>query len=318
MRYKFTDKELDNSTDLYFYEARYYDAHLARFISADTIVPDPSDPQAFNRYAYTLNNPIRYNDPSGHYVSLATQGVLASGALFAGSGLNAGNPFGLTFGVSPSFHPGISQNLASISQINQVSTLSGGFTANNSLSYIQQTRYFSSSFSTQFGQGCHCGTIGRVFKDAVEYTPTPQSLVKGLGTIGIWASIKFGVKDFFKDLPNLFGRKSTTGGSQTFERVISNAELKATQKTGLLRGGREGENFFTNKASLDAKRAQQRLGLDGPLRDSRIQFKIKNNIEVTGPRSAAPGSFGTAGGGREFSTNGRTEIEILRVDPLKR
>ena len=64
--YKYTSKELDNSTGLYFYEARYYDAHLGRFISADTIVPNPVDPQAFNRYAYVLNNPIRYTDPTGH------------------------------------------------------------------------------------------------------------------------------------------------------------------------------------------------------------------------------------------------------------
>ena len=64
--YKYTSKELDNSTGLYFYEARYYDAWLGRFVSADTIVPNPVDPQAFNRYAYVLNNPIRYNDPTGH------------------------------------------------------------------------------------------------------------------------------------------------------------------------------------------------------------------------------------------------------------
>ena len=108
------------------------------------------------------------------------------------------------------------------------------------------------------------------------------------------------------------------GRSQIFERVVSNAELKATQRTGLLRGGREGENFFTNSASLDAKRAQQRLGLSGPLRDARIRFKIKNNVEITGPRPAAPGQTGTAGGGMEFSTNARTKIKILRVDPLRK
>lgn len=86
----------------------------------------------------------------------------------------------------------------------------------------------------------------------------------------------------------------------------------------MLRGGRDGENFFTNSVSLDAKRAQQRLGLDGPLRDARILFSIKNDIEVTGPRSAAPGQTGTAGGGREFSTRGKTEIEIHRVDLLRK
>ncbi|MGE0477197.1 MAG: FG-GAP-like repeat-containing protein, partial [Nitrospirales bacterium] len=64
--YKYTGKELDSSTGLYFYEARYYDAVLGRFISADTIVPNATDPQAFNRYTYANNNPILYNDPTGH------------------------------------------------------------------------------------------------------------------------------------------------------------------------------------------------------------------------------------------------------------
>ncbi len=54
--YKYTGKELDDSTDLYFYEARYYDAVIGRFISADTFVPSPTDPQALNRYAYARNN----------------------------------------------------------------------------------------------------------------------------------------------------------------------------------------------------------------------------------------------------------------------
>ncbi len=64
--YKYTGQELDNETGLYFYEARYYDPVLGRFISPDTIVPDPMDPQALNRYSYVRNNPIIYTDPTGH------------------------------------------------------------------------------------------------------------------------------------------------------------------------------------------------------------------------------------------------------------
>ncbi|MCX5999067.1 MAG: hypothetical protein NTU41_05585, partial [Chloroflexi bacterium] len=61
----FTGQRLDD-TGLYYYNARYYDAAIGRFISADTIVPDPSDPQNLNRYSYCLNNPLAYVDPSGH------------------------------------------------------------------------------------------------------------------------------------------------------------------------------------------------------------------------------------------------------------
>lgn len=46
--------------------ARYYDAAQGRFISADTVVQDPSDPQSLNRYAYVRNNPLNLVDPSGY------------------------------------------------------------------------------------------------------------------------------------------------------------------------------------------------------------------------------------------------------------
>jgi RHS repeat-associated protein len=55
-------------TGLVFMHARYYHAALGRFVSADTIVPSPSNPQDFDRYAYTRNSPLRYTDPTGHYI----------------------------------------------------------------------------------------------------------------------------------------------------------------------------------------------------------------------------------------------------------
>ncbi len=64
--YQFTGQRLDTGTGLYYYGARYYDAALGRFISADTVVPGAGSPQALNRYAYVYNNPLRYTDPSGH------------------------------------------------------------------------------------------------------------------------------------------------------------------------------------------------------------------------------------------------------------
>ncbi len=51
---------------LYHYNARFYSPKLGRFISADSIVPSAANPQAFNRYSYVLNNPLRYTDPTGH------------------------------------------------------------------------------------------------------------------------------------------------------------------------------------------------------------------------------------------------------------
>jgi hypothetical protein len=39
---------------------------VGKFASADSIVPDPANPQAWNRFSYVLNNPIGLTDPSGH------------------------------------------------------------------------------------------------------------------------------------------------------------------------------------------------------------------------------------------------------------
>lgn len=63
--HKFTGKRLDASTGLYYFNARYYDAQLGRFIQPDTIVPNPGNPQDLNRYTYGRNNPLKYTDPTG-------------------------------------------------------------------------------------------------------------------------------------------------------------------------------------------------------------------------------------------------------------
>ena len=47
---------------------RFYDPMLGRFMGADSILQDPSNLQSHNRHAYTMNNPLKYTDPSGHIV----------------------------------------------------------------------------------------------------------------------------------------------------------------------------------------------------------------------------------------------------------
>jgi len=64
--YAFTDQELEPEIGLYNYNARLYDPGIGRFISADSIVPNPFDPQLINRFCYVRNNPLIYIDPSGH------------------------------------------------------------------------------------------------------------------------------------------------------------------------------------------------------------------------------------------------------------
>jgi RHS repeat-associated protein len=64
--YRFTGQREESGLGLYQMGARWYDAALGRWISADTIVPEPGNPQAFNRYSWVLGNPLKFSDPSGH------------------------------------------------------------------------------------------------------------------------------------------------------------------------------------------------------------------------------------------------------------
>ena len=60
--------QLEAEASLYFYNARWYDSALGRFAQADTKVPESQGVQAYNRYSYVNNNPLKYTDPSGHEV----------------------------------------------------------------------------------------------------------------------------------------------------------------------------------------------------------------------------------------------------------
>ncbi len=66
---KFTGQRLDG-TGLYFYNARYYDPEIGRFISPDT-KQDWKVPDSLNRYNYVHNNPLKYIDSDGHFAFLA-------------------------------------------------------------------------------------------------------------------------------------------------------------------------------------------------------------------------------------------------------
>ncbi|MEG4274721.1 MULTISPECIES: SpvB/TcaC N-terminal domain-containing protein [unclassified Microcoleus] len=60
-RYRYTGKERDEESGLYYHGARYYAPWIARWISCDPA----GMVDGTNLYAYTRNNPILFTDPSG-------------------------------------------------------------------------------------------------------------------------------------------------------------------------------------------------------------------------------------------------------------
>jgi RHS repeat-associated protein len=62
----FTGQKENMELGLLYYQARFYVPGIGRFASADTIVPNPTNPQSLNRYSYTRNSPLNLIDPTGH------------------------------------------------------------------------------------------------------------------------------------------------------------------------------------------------------------------------------------------------------------
>ncbi|MFH1286521.1 MAG: DUF6765 family protein [Candidatus Magasanikbacteria bacterium] len=65
--YLFTNQEHDIESDLYYYNARYYNPSIGRFISRDSLFGRDGDTLSKNRYIYVKNNPLKYVDPTGRY-----------------------------------------------------------------------------------------------------------------------------------------------------------------------------------------------------------------------------------------------------------
>jgi len=62
--YRYTGQLEQAELGLIYFVARFYDPVLTHFVQADTIIPDPGDPLAWDRYAYGLNNPYLYDTNS--------------------------------------------------------------------------------------------------------------------------------------------------------------------------------------------------------------------------------------------------------------
>jgi hypothetical protein len=46
--------------------SRYYNTNTGRFSGIDTFVGDTNSPLTLHKYLYTADNPVNYQDPSGH------------------------------------------------------------------------------------------------------------------------------------------------------------------------------------------------------------------------------------------------------------
>lgn len=87
--FRYTGREFDPETNLYYYRARYYDSNPGRFLSEDPI----DFAGGINFYAYVQNDPLNLADPLGlRATKAATADCIAQGlqALFPGVAATVG------------------------------------------------------------------------------------------------------------------------------------------------------------------------------------------------------------------------------------
>jgi len=93
----FTGHEQDDAIGLINMNARLYEPVIGRFLSPDSIVPDESFTQAFNRYSYVINNPLTLSDPTGHTYDPSDNGSTVdsgSGGASGSGSTSSGGPEG--------------------------------------------------------------------------------------------------------------------------------------------------------------------------------------------------------------------------------
>lgn len=97
----------------------------------------------------------------------------------------------------------------------------------------------------------------------------------------------------------------------TVQRWMSKAELKATQETGLLRGGRDGTHYVTDAANADPLRARQRLALD---RTPEVRATLEVPGSALSTSSRVNPKYNMPGGGMERTATGNVPVRIIGVD----
>ena len=106
-----------------------------------------------------------------------------------------------------------------------------------------------------------------------------------------------------------------------YSRYISEGELRAIEETGLLRGGRPNETYFTTNRFRTAEEATSRLALPESPR-YRVEFQIVNQPRIFGPQRVQPWirplkpGF-RAGFGVEYWTTDPVRVRLLHIERLE-
>ncbi len=78
-RTAYTGKQHDDAIGLTYFGGRHFDPELGRFTSVDPVAFTEQNAMSFNRYLYVNNNPYKYVDPDGEFLTYVAKFVIDVG-----------------------------------------------------------------------------------------------------------------------------------------------------------------------------------------------------------------------------------------------
>ncbi len=143
----YTGHEHIDAFDLINMNGRAYDPVVGAFLSPDPYVQAPDMPQNLNRYAYCVNNPLKYSDPSGEFITWS----FSNGGFSIGFNLT---PIGIPLGAGINIGWGDGASLGGYGEVGYRVGGTGfgsGITVSQSLDY----NFKHSGWSTTTAEGAY-------------------------------------------------------------------------------------------------------------------------------------------------------------------
>jgi RHS repeat-associated protein len=338
--YGFTGKEEDVEVGLAYFGKRFLSPYLGRWVSADPLgVHVPGEADA-NLYAYVLGQLLRGVDPLGLECGENETCRTASGSEVLSTDPDATPPpaspppapaasQGATAGGKPqkSFLEsreveGITEAIdETIDGIKAIPELPGRITRGE-IGLGDLVIGFAESLPTsQAGVMLGASIAG----DTKEVFKRGTLTLTGIATLGANRVVpRLSLGGASKAVPGMAEVEAAldaglerSGAAKPLYRNMSAAEAQAVRETGLLRGGRPGETYWTDSRFRSAATAQDRLSLPGKP-EVQMEFQLKNSPLLERPGTRVDAKYGGPGGGREYMSLDQVEVEVVNVQPYVR